>query len=90
MKGAKVNLTVIPVYAPTLDTVKDVTTWHILGRFVLGSRCANDDRLVNFASTNHFVVSSTRFQNLRRHLVTWFSNDSRTRNQIDHVLIRSH
>ncbi len=36
MKGAKVNLTVIPVYAPNLNTVKDVTTWHILGKFALG------------------------------------------------------
>ncbi len=34
-------------------------------------------------------MRSTRFQHRRRHLETWFSNDGRTRNQIDHILVRS-
>ncbi len=35
------------------------------------------------------MVSSTRFQHPQRHLITWFSNDGRTRNQISHILVRS-
>ncbi len=66
----------------------DTATRHILGMFAVGTRCANGDRLVNFASANRLVVSSTRFQHPQRHLVTWFSNTRRTRNQIDHVLVR--
>ncbi len=68
----------------------DMATRHILGKFAVGTRCANCDRLVNFASANRIVVSSTRFQHPQRHLVTWFSNDGRTRNQIDHMLVRPH
>ncbi len=64
---------------------KDVAAWHILGKLVLRSRCANGDRLVNFASANRLVVSSTRFQHPQRPLVMWFSNDGRARNQIDHM-----
>ncbi len=67
----------------------DPATQHILGKFAVFTRCANGDRLVNFDSANRFVVSSTRFQHPQRHLVTWFSNDGRTRNQIDHMLVRS-
>ncbi len=64
-------------------------TRHILGKFAVGTRCANGDCLVNFASANRLVVSSTRFQHPQRHLVTWSSNDGRTRNQTDHMLVRS-
>ncbi len=68
----------------------DTETRHILGKFAVGTRCANGDRLVNVASAKSLVVSSTRFQHPQRHLVTWFYNDGRTRNQIDHMLVRSH
>ncbi len=93
-----VNLTVIAVYAPTLDAAKetkdsfyddlqnavdrvpagdmltvtgdwnakpgpvDPATRHVSCKFAVGARCANGDRLVNFASANRLVVSSTRFQ----------------------------
>ncbi len=30
----------------------DPATRHILGKFAVGTRCANGDRLVNFASAN--------------------------------------
>ncbi len=66
----------------------DTTTWHILCKFAVDTRCANGDRLVNFASANRLVVSSTHIQHPQRHLVTWFSNHGRTRNQIGHM--RSH
>ncbi len=56
----------------------------------VGTRCANGARLVNFASANRLVVSSISFQHPQRHFVKWFSNDRRTRNQIDHILVRFH
>ncbi len=118
LKGTTVNLTVVAVYAPTLDSffdnLQDVVdrvpagdmlivagdwnarpgpvdpaTRHILGKFAVGMRCVNGDRLVNFASANRLVASTTRFQHPQRHLVTWFSNDGRTSDQIGHMLVRS-
>ena len=67
----------------------DATTNHIIGKFGLGQRCENGDRLINFADLNRLCISSTRFQHPRRHLLTWYSNDGRTAHQIDHILIRS-
>ncbi len=67
----------------------DESTRHILGRYALGERCANRDRLVNFAAANRLVVTNTRFEHPTRRLVTWYSNDQRTRNQIDYVLVRA-
>ncbi len=65
------------------------TSRQALGNFELGTRCANGDRLVNFATDNRLMVTNTRFQHPRRYLVTWYSNDQRTRNQIDYVLVRA-
>ena len=67
----------------------DDATRHILGKFGLGQRCENGERLINFAGLNRMFVSSTRFQHPRKHLLTWYSNDGKTAHQIDHVLIRS-
>ncbi len=90
LKRATVNLTVIAIYGPTLDTEEpakhsvyddfqdtidgpksgdimitagdwnasrgpaDMAIRHILGKFIMASRCANGDRLVNFAPVNTF------------------------------------
>ena len=67
----------------------DDTTRHILGKFGLGQRCDNGERLVNFAELNRMFIASTRFQHPRKHLLTWYSNDGVTAHQIDHILIRS-
>ena len=67
----------------------DDFTRHVLGKFGLGHRCENGDRLVNFADFNRLVVCSTRFQHPKKHLLTWYSNDGRTAHQIDHILVRS-
>ncbi len=124
-KGSLTNMSVIAVYAPTLqadETVKsefyeqlqatmdripprdllfvagdwnartgpcDETTRHILGRYGLGQRCDNGERLITFADYNHLVVTNTRFQHPHRQLLTWYSNDGRTANQIDYILVRS-
>ncbi len=58
----------------------DDTLRHVLGSFGLGTHCSNGERLVNFATDNRLVATNTRFQHPRRHLVTWYSNDQRTRN----------
>ncbi len=39
----------------------DASTWHILENFAVGTGWANGGHLVNFASANRLVVSSTRF-----------------------------
>jgi len=49
----------------------------------------NGDRLINFAFNNHLMVSNTKFQHLEHHLVTWYSNDGVTANQIDYILDES-
>ena len=124
-KGTPTNITVIAVYAPTLNATPesvvdfyeqlqnvvngvprrdiliiagdwnarvgpgDSFTRHILGKFGLGQRCSNGDHLVNFADYNRLVVTNTRFQHPRKHLLTWYSNDGRTAHQLDYILIRS-
>ena len=67
----------------------DDYTRHILGKFGLGQRCDNGDRLINFADANRMFIASTRFQHPRKHLLTWYSNDGITAHQLDHILIRS-
>lgn len=67
----------------------DNSTRHILGRFGLGERCENGSRLINFAAYNRMCVSNTRFQHPKKHLLTWYSNDGKTANQIDYILVRS-
>ena len=67
----------------------DENTRHVLGRFALSTRCENGDRLVNFTVANRLLVTNTRFQHPRRHLVTWRSNDGRTSNQFDYTLVRA-
>jgi exonuclease III len=68
---------------------QEEATRHIIGRFTLGQRCDNGERLMNFAALNHLVISNTRFQHPKKHLVTWYSNDGHTVAQIDHILVRT-
>jgi hypothetical protein len=44
-------------------------------------------RVVNFATSNNFVVKSTMFPRRKTHKYTWTSPEGNTHNQIDHVLI---
>ncbi|BHF73707.1 hypothetical protein SprV_0401678900 [Sparganum proliferum] len=67
----------------------DPTTSHLLGRFGLGSRCENGERLLNFADRNRLLVTNTCFQHRKKHLLTWYSNDGRTASQIDYILVSS-
>ena len=58
-----------------------------IGRFAIGSRNANGELLANFAVLNDFVLSNTTFQKKIHSLYTWRSNDNKTKNQIDYMLI---
>ena len=58
-----------------------------IGRFATGSRNANGELLAHFAVLNDLVISNTTFQKKRHSLYTWRSNDNRTKNQIDYMLI---
>ena len=62
---------------------------HIIGKFSIGKRCENGDRLLRFGDRNDLFVASTRFRHPKKHLLTWYSRDNRTASQIDHVLVRS-
>lgn len=44
-------------------------------------------KLVNFAVANRMVISSTIFRRKNIHKATWLSPDSKTKTQIDHLLI---
>nr|VZI50267.1 unnamed protein product [Spirometra erinaceieuropaei] len=67
----------------------DLTTSHLLGRFGLGSRYENGERLLSFAHRNRLLVTNKRFQHRKKHLLTWYSNDGRTASQIDYILVSS-
>ncbi|BHF74601.1 Cytochrome c oxidase subunit 5B [Sparganum proliferum] len=67
----------------------DPTTSHLLGRFGLGSRCENGERLLNFVGRNRLLVTNTCFQHRKKHLLTWYSNDGHTASHIDYILVNS-
>jgi len=67
----------------------DASSKHIVGQYTIGNRCENGSRLVSFAEHNGLVISSSKFQHPKRHLLTWYSNDGVTSHQIDHILINS-
>ena len=47
----------------------------------------NGLRLVEMAAANNMLIKSTMFQHKEIHKQTWVSNDGRTRNQIDHIVV---
>lgn len=64
-------------------------TKRTVGQFAIDERCSNGNRIINFAATNQLMLSNTRFQLLRCHLLTQHSPPSTINNQINHTLIKS-
>jgi hypothetical protein len=60
---------------------------RILGIQGVGTRSDNGDRFVELCNHHDMVIGGTLFAHKDIHKVTWYSNDGRTRNQIDHIAI---
>ena len=68
-------------------STKSRNTWSN-GKFGLGIRNEEGQRLVEFCQENALVITNTLFQQHKRRLYTWTSPDGQCRNQIDYILCR--
>ena len=57
-----------------------------IGKFAIGERNNNGQRLAELIVSLDLVAMNTTFQKKRRKLATWISNDRKTRNEIDYIL----
>ena len=60
----------------------------IVGKYGLGARNENGEKLIQFAKENNLMFANTWFKEHKRRLWTWKSPDGSTKNQIDYVLTR--
>ena len=60
---------------------------NVVGKFGLGQRTPNGDRLIEFCKKHHLIVTNTWFEQNESARHTWISPDQRTKNQIDYILI---
>jgi hypothetical protein len=60
---------------------------RIMGKQGVGTRSDNGERFVELCNHHDMVIGGTLFDHKDIHKVTWYSNDGRTRNQIDHIAI---
>ena len=60
-----------------------------IGREGCGIINHNGEKFVNFCLNNNSLIGGTIFQHKEIHKLTWKSLDSRTVNQIDHVVINN-
>ena len=58
----------------------------VIGKFGLGIRNEAGQRLIEFCQENTLVIANSLFQQHKRRLYTWTSQDGRHRNQIDYIL----
>ena len=61
-----------------------------VGTDTVGERNTNGDILVGFTTINDLILANSTFCKKRHLLYTWRSNDGRTSNQIDFILIPRH
>jgi hypothetical protein len=47
----------------------------------------NEDRVVNFVTSENLVVKSTMFPHCNIHKYAWTSSEGKMHNQVDHILI---
>ena len=57
------------------------------GKFGLGDQNERGADLLEFCQSNNLIIANTLFEHHPRHLYTWTSPDSKTRNQIDYIII---
>ena len=58
----------------------------VTGKFGLGLRNEAGQRLIEFHQENALVIANTPFQQHKRRLYTWTSQDGQHQNQIDYIL----
>ena len=58
----------------------------VTGKFGLGVQNKAGQRLTEFCQENTLVIANTLFQQHKRRLYTWTSQDGQHRNQIDYIL----
>ena len=68
--------------------VETQETSGVTGKFGLGMRNEAGQRLIEFCQDNALVIANTLFQQHKRRLYTWTSQDGQHRNQIDYILCR--
>ena len=81
---------------PKKDVVFIIGDWNakvgspeipgVTGKFGLGVRNEAGQRLIEFCHENALVIANTIFQQHKRRLYTWTSQDGQHRNQIDYIL----
>ena len=63
---------------------------NTMGRHGIGNQNDNGLRFTTFCTTNNLIIGVTMFEHNLSEKYTWFSPDSMTRNQIDHICISKH
>ena len=58
----------------------------VTGKFGLGTRNEEGQRIIEICQENALVIANTLFQQHKRRLYTWTSPDGQHRNQIDYIL----
>ena len=58
----------------------------VTGKFSLGMWTEAGQRLIEFCQENALVIANTLFQQNKRRLYTWTSQDGQHRNQIEYIL----
>jgi exonuclease III len=61
----------------------------VLGKHSIGGVSDNGLRLLEFCALNGLVITNSFFRHKAIHKYTWYSNTGRTRNAIDHIIVRS-
>ena len=98
LSARPVPLTIISAYAPTEDSFYNNLTRLLATVTRKGFiRIGGDmnakagehlmEELANFRVMNDLVLRKTTFQKRRIRLPTWYSNDHRTKNQIDFIMV---
>ena len=84
------------VLTPKKDVLFSIGDWNakvgsqeipgVMGKFGLGVWNEAGQRLIEFCQENTLVIANTLFQQHKRRLYTWTSQDGQYRNQTDYIL----